>query len=105
MSNVELGWYDVVGPVKPRKESVDASLEAAAGVAIDVEAPLKEALSDQLAGYANEAIGGAKLAVGIAAQSPALAMAGIAQAAIGEIQRIVGEGKMVRAPDEAPTAT
>jgi uncharacterized protein YjbJ (UPF0337 family) len=54
--------------------------------------------TDQLRGYANEAMGKTKLAVGRAAESPDLTFAGIAQVALGAIQRYVGEEKV--APDE-----
>lgn len=50
--------------------------------------------SDQLRGYANEAMGRTKLAVGLAIRSPELALAGIAQGALGAVQRYVGEAKM-----------
>ncbi len=50
--------------------------------------------SDQLRGYANEAVGRTKLAVGLALRSPELALAGIAQGALGAVQRYVGEAKM-----------
>jgi uncharacterized protein YjbJ (UPF0337 family) len=54
--------------------------------------------TDQLRGYANAAMGEAKLAVGRAVESPNLTIAGIAQVALGAIQRYVGEEKL--APDE-----
>jgi uncharacterized protein YjbJ (UPF0337 family) len=50
--------------------------------------------SDQLRGYANEAVGRTKLAVGLALRSPELALAGLAQGALGAVQRYVGEAKM-----------
>lgn len=50
--------------------------------------------SDQLRGYANEAVGKTKLALGLAVQSPELAVAGIAQSALGEVQKFVGEAKL-----------
>lgn len=48
---------------------------------------------DQLRGYANEAMGKTKMAVGLAVQSPELTIAGLAQTAIGEVQKLVGEEK------------
>lgn len=57
--------------------------------------------SDQLRGYANEAMGRTKLAVGLALRSPELALAGIAQGALGAMQRYVGEAKMAAADPEA----
>jgi uncharacterized protein YjbJ (UPF0337 family) len=54
--------------------------------------------TDQLRGYANEAMGETKLAIGRAVESPDLTFAGIAQVALGTIQRYVGEEKV--APDE-----
>lgn len=58
--------------------------------------------ADQLRGYANEAMGQTKLAVGLAAQSPELAMAGIAQKALGEMQKFVGEAKRAADSEEWP---
>ncbi len=55
--------------------------------------------SDQLRGYANEAVGRTKLAVGLAIRSPELAIAGIAQGALGAVQRYVGEAKMAAEAD------
>jgi hypothetical protein len=49
--------------------------------------------ADLIRGYANETIGGAKLAVRRAIESPELTLEGIAQAALGAIQRFVGEVK------------
>jgi uncharacterized protein YjbJ (UPF0337 family) len=49
--------------------------------------------TDLLRGYANKTIGGAKLTVGRAIQSPELTLEGIAQATLGAIQSYVGEGK------------
>jgi uncharacterized protein YjbJ (UPF0337 family) len=51
--------------------------------------------TDQLRGYANEAMGKTKLAVALATHSSALAVAGIVQQAIGELQKFIGEAKRI----------
>ena len=49
--------------------------------------------TDQLRGYANEAMGKTKLAVALATHSPELAVAGIVQQAVGELQKFIGGEK------------
>jgi uncharacterized protein YjbJ (UPF0337 family) len=61
--------------------------------------------TDLLRGYANETVGGAKLAVGRAIQSPELTLEGIAQATLGAIQRYVGEGKSESEKEEEAEAS
>lgn len=58
--------------------------------------------TDQLLGYANEAIGQTKLAVGLVAQSPDIVVAGIAQKSLGELQKFVGEAKLAAEEIEKP---
>lgn len=56
--------------------------------------------TDQLRGYANETVGRAKMALGLAAQSPELMVAGVAQIAVGGVQRFIGEAKTESEPGE-----
>jgi uncharacterized protein YjbJ (UPF0337 family) len=103
---------EITQPVEARAGMAGvASPEAAAPAA--APARLNQALSqafgdvvqsgpsDQLRGYANEAMGRTKLAVGLALRSPELALAGIAQGALGAMQRYVGEAKMAAADPQA----
>ncbi len=55
--------------------------------------------TDQLRGYANEAIGETKLNIGLAVGSPELALLGIAQKALGQAQRYIGEAKLAAEAD------
>jgi uncharacterized protein YjbJ (UPF0337 family) len=54
--------------------------------------------SDQMRGYANQAMGKTKLTLGMATRSPDLALAGLAQIVVGEFQKSIGEAK--RSDDE-----
>ncbi|MBM3642118.1 MAG: hypothetical protein FJX15_12455, partial [Alphaproteobacteria bacterium] len=47
--------------------------------------------TDQMRGYANQAMGKTKLTLGMATQSPSLALAGLAQIVVGEFQKSIGE--------------
>jgi uncharacterized protein YjbJ (UPF0337 family) len=123
MSNVET-TTDVVGQtIEEIKQGIDAladstkaPLEAAsldlqenAQRAIDqVKDAVTAALdclsrcrsTDQLRGYANEAMGKTKLAVALATHSSELAVAGIVQQAIGELQKFIGEAKSIADGEE-----
>ncbi len=77
---------------RPRERSVVARLNGTLTQALGDVA--QSGPTDQLRGYANEAIGRTKVAFGLALQSPELAMAGLAQGALGAMQRYVGEAKM-----------
>lgn len=60
--------------------------------------------TDQLRGYANETVGRAKMALGLAAQSPELTVAGVAQMAVGGVQRMIGEAKGESEDGDEPAA-
>ena len=49
--------------------------------------------TDQMRGYANEAMGKTKLTLGLATQSTHLTLTGLAQIAVGEFQKSIGEAK------------
>lgn len=85
-------------PQPTASERLNQALSQAIGDAV------QSGPSDQLRGYANEAMGRTKLAVGLALRSPELALAGLAQGALGAVQRYVGEAKMAAEaapPDDA----
>jgi len=98
---------DIIGqpalPAELKVDNADESFQDQAQRAVDeVKSSVTEAIdnivqsgsTDQLRGYANDAMGKTKLALGMAVQSPELAMAGIAQSALGEVQKFVGEAKL-----------
>lgn len=49
--------------------------------------------TDQMRGYANEAMGKTKLTLGLATQSTHLTLTGLAQIVVGEFQKSIGEAK------------
>ncbi|MBI5011791.1 MAG: CsbD family protein [Methylocystis sp.] len=50
--------------------------------------------TDQMRGYANEAMGKTKLTLGLATQSTHLTLTGLAQIVVGEFQKTLGEAKL-----------
>jgi uncharacterized protein YjbJ (UPF0337 family) len=50
--------------------------------------------TDQMRGYANEAMGKTKLTLGLATQSTHLTLTGLAQIVVGEFQKSIGEAKL-----------
>jgi len=50
--------------------------------------------TDQMRGYANEAMGKTKLSLGLATQSTHLTLTGLAQIVVGEFQKTIGEAKL-----------
>jgi len=93
---------EAIAPTGPPSECAGPDSSGNLECMIDqVKGAVKDALGsvvqsgsvDQLRGYANEAMGKTKLAVGLAVQSPELTIAGLAQTAIGEVQKLVGEEK------------
>jgi uncharacterized protein YjbJ (UPF0337 family) len=50
--------------------------------------------TDQMRGYANEAMGKTKLTLGLATQSTHLTLTGLAQIAVGGFQKSIGEAKL-----------
>ena len=50
--------------------------------------------TDQMRGYANEAMGKTKLTLGLATQSTHLTLSGLAQIVVGEFQKSIGEAKL-----------
>ena len=69
-----------------------------------LDAIVQSASTDQLRGYANEAIGETKLNIGLAVGSPELILLGIAQKSVGQVQRYIGEAKLAVEADLAETA-
>jgi len=56
--------------------------------------------TDQMRGYANQAMGKTKLTLGMATQSPSLALAGLAQIVVGEFQKSIGEAKLAEGGED-----
>lgn len=59
--------------------------------------------TDQMRGYANEAMGKTKLSLGLATRSPNLTLTGLAQVVVGEFQKSVGAAKLAEDDDDLST--
>jgi uncharacterized protein YjbJ (UPF0337 family) len=75
-------------------EALPARRQIRGAVADALGAIARDGSADQLRGYANEAIGGTKLNIGLAVGSPELIVLGIAQRTVGRAQRYIGEAKL-----------
>ncbi|HEY8124012.1 MAG TPA: hypothetical protein VIF88_01120 [Methylocystis sp.] len=90
-------------PTPPEANSVDPEPPARARYSVaQVKDSMWEALdnivqsgaTDQMRGYANEAMGKTKLTLGLATQSSHLTLTGLAQIVVGEFQKSIGEAKL-----------
>ncbi len=88
-------------PPQEAPDDLDQSTRARYSVA-QVKDSMWEALdniarsgaTDQMRGYANEAMGKTKLTLGLATQSTHLTLTGLAQIAMGGFQKSIGEAKL-----------
>ena len=59
-----------------------------------IDSIVQSGTTDQMRGYANEAMGKTKLTLGLATQSTHLTITGLAQIVVGEFQKTIGEAKL-----------
>ncbi|WP_246720645.1 hypothetical protein [Methylocystis sp. H4A] len=59
-----------------------------------IDTIVQSGTTDQMRGYANEAMGKTKLTLGLATQSTHLTLTGLAQIVVGEFQKTIGEAKL-----------
>lgn len=59
-----------------------------------IDSIVQSGTTDQMRGYANEAMGKTKLTLGLATQSTHLTLTGLAQIVVGEFQKSIGEAKL-----------
>jgi uncharacterized protein YjbJ (UPF0337 family) len=90
-------------PARPDGNSVDLEPPTRARSTVSqVKDSMREAIdtivqsgtTDQMRGYANEALGKTKLSLGLATQSTHLTLNGLAQIVVGEFQKSIGEAKL-----------
>jgi uncharacterized protein YjbJ (UPF0337 family) len=90
-------------PARPDGNSVDLEPPTRARSTVaQVKDSMREAIdnivqsgtTDQMRGYANEALGKTKLSLGLATQSTHLTLNGLAQIVVGEFQKSIGEAKL-----------
>ncbi|GEM_PF-3031988 len=90
-------------PARPDGNSADVEPPARARYTVaQVKDSMREAIdnivqsgtTDQMRGYANEAMGKTKLTLGLATQSTHLTLTGLAQIVVGEFQKTLGEAKL-----------
>lgn len=90
-------------PAPPEESAEDLEQSARARYSVSqVKDSMWEALdniarsgaTDQMRGYANEAMGKTKLTLGLATQSTHLTLTGLAQIAVGGFQKSIGEAKL-----------
>ena len=94
---------DASNPPASEENSVDLERSTRARYSVaQVKDSMWEALdnlvqsgaTDQMRGYANEAMGKTKLTLGLATQSTHLTLTGLAQIVVGEFQKSIGEAKL-----------
>lgn len=90
-------------PARPDGNSLDLEPPTPARSTVaQVKDSMREAIdnivrsgtTDQMRGYANEALGKTKLSLGLATQSTHLTLTGLAQIVVGEFQKSIGEAKL-----------
>ena len=59
-----------------------------------IDTIVQSGTTDQMRGYANEAMGETKLTLGLATQSTHLTLTDLAQIVVGEFQKTIGEAKL-----------